>query len=166
MVFTESCSSISTFPANKNENQFSLLNLGDSESDVEKAAGKPSELRNSDDEKLWIYNNTDAYSTQRAAITFDSKTGLVNGVTIIPLVNDIDSKLNYLQSKKFPASDYVEAPLGRCHRDYFPKEVFYISPSKGFIIVLDSVSNSVESYSWTTTQYATDLIKKIKNCER
>lgn len=162
-----SCSTVPNLPPKEiDNNQFDQIRLDQSESEVKKIIGEPSSIDKDKESKNWYYNNNNKNAFQRATISFDLKSKKVDGVLIIPLESEPEFHLNYLQNKKFPASDYVEAPLGRCHRDYFPKEVFYISTSKGIIIVLDSVSNSIESYSWTSTQYAADLIKKIKNCER
>ncbi len=165
-LFVEACSLLSIQQKNTSAQQFDLIRIGQTASDVKKLVGEPSEFRTKKDTEIWIYNNPDEYGTQRGAISLDSKTKLVDSVTVIPFVNDSDAKLEYLKKQKFPALDYVEIPLARCHRDFFPREIFYISPSKGVIIEVDSLNNLVESYSLSSSLYASDLIRKIKNCER
>lgn len=166
-IMIESCSSVQVVTSkNIEKNQFDQIYLGQSESEVKQIVGEASEIRSDNESNNWYYNNHDSDAFQRATVSFNLKSQKVVGILVIPLESEPEFNLSYLQSKKFPASDYIKAPLGRCHRDYFPREIFYISPSLGIIVVLDGLNNFVESYSQTSTQYASGLIQKIKNCER
>lgn len=151
---------------NLDPHQFDFLKIGQSSEEVKKNIGEPSEIRTIDDSQLWIYNDHDEFNTQRGTITFNNKTQLVSSVTVIPRDYDPEINLSYLKEQKFQASNFVEVPLQKCKHDYIPNEVFYISILTGIIIRVNSQFNSVDSYGWTSKQFASELIDKIKNCQR
>lgn len=163
-LFLFSCASISN-QKNSFRTNFELIRPGQTEVETIKQIGPPSETRFNIDSESLIYNNNDEYKTQKGAVLLDSKTKTVKSITIIPKLDADDSKIDYLKNQKYLADDYLEIPLGRCKRDYHPRQKFFVSQSKGILIEVDSLNNSVESYSITSPEYANEFILKIKNCE-
>ncbi len=164
-VLVESCGSMpSSMSSGADVNHLDQVHLGQSESDVRKIVGDPTEVRTGGDSKDWFYHNHDENRFRNATVSFDLNTGLVVELELVPRADGPEAKLDYLLKHLFPDSDYVTVPLSRCGH-YFRPTTFYISPPKGIVLESDDQTSSIVSYSWNTVKYATDLVGKIKNCE-
>ena len=120
-------------------------------------------MKNTPDE-LWVYD--DPAGSKRGAISIVPKSQSITSVTIIPKESEIESRLDFLLKTKFATLIFEQAPLQRCGRDYVPAEIFYINIEKGILVEGRRESNDVESFSWTSPDYAAAAFKRIKECKR
>lgn len=162
------CSSFPTKEIERSEiSKFESLTVGDDAKKVHALLGKPSAvekgLKDNSDE-LWVYR--DRNDSQGGSITIDPKVGSVTGILIIPKEIDKEASLDFLLKNKFAAVKFEKLPLQRCKRHYFPREVFYINTEKGILIEGNSRTDEIASLSYVTSQYAKDLVKKIKECKK
>ncbi len=170
MIYVSFLLSCSTFPKTEKGNidirQFDLLKLHQSKSDVLKILGYSSKSRMEGGEELWFYAENDDDGVQRGTIAFDVNTNQVSGITVIPRETDQEIHLSYLKEKKFNSSVFEKIPLGRCQRDYIPREEFYVNKSEGIIIEYNYVHKTVESYSQSSSTYVMEFANQLKTCKR
>jgi hypothetical protein len=161
------CSTPSKKSVDLSIRQLETIQIGDGAKKVLDLLGQPSEKRKSTaqiQDELWIYDDKNA--SQVASISIDRHLHSVTSVTAIPEESDAEANLDYLLEKKFLAFSFEKIPLQRCERHYLPFEVFHIDAAHGIILVSHKDTKEVESFSRVKPNYASDLIKRIKECRR
>ena len=170
MIYVSFLLSCSSFPkterGNVNIRQFDLIKLHQSKTDVLKILGYSSKSRMEGGAELWFYADNDEDGVQRGTIAFDLNTNQVSGITVIPRETDQEIQLSYLKEQKFSSSAFEKIPLGRCQRDYIPREEFYVNKSEGIIIQYNYVHKTVESYAQSSPQYVLEFANQLKTCKR
>lgn len=116
------------------------------------------------DEDIWIYSHNENHG-QRAAITFDIKTGTVVGKTFIPSENEHEQTLEFVLNKKFSGLIFEEIRLKKC-LDFTPSQSFYFNVEKGIQIEYNRLDKAVESVTWTSSEKVKDRIQQIKTCQQ
>lgn len=139
------------------------VDFEDLKSSVEKKLGKASEYREYKKDELWIYDNS-FNGTQLGAITFDSRTQKVKGITFVPDLDSRESKIDFLKEQKFSHLKFEEVLPNRCQKDFISTSIFFINKKEGIIIRYNRHSQLVESYSKVQSSYMDGLVDDIKNC--
>lgn len=146
--------------------RFDSISLGEKKESIEALIGIPTEIRNEKSGDHWIYNNNDELQSQRGSISVNSNTGLVIAKTWIPGEGEPESKLEFLLNKKFMNVNFKKILPGRCGRDYFPSEMYYVNTEKGYLIEYDKRSELVEVITLTSTDLASQIVNKITSCKK
>jgi hypothetical protein len=147
--------------------QLESIQLGDNSEKILNTLGKPSDKREDTahtQDELWIYD--DKNESQIGAVSLDKKLQIVTSVTAIPGEDEAESNLDYLLKTKFSSSSFEKLPLQRCNRHFIPSETFHIDAARGIVVISHADTKEVESFSRVQTSYATNLIKRIKDCRR
>lgn len=147
--------------------QLEPIQLGDSTEKILNTLGKPSDKREDPaqtQDELWIYD--DKNESQVGAVSIDKKLQTVTSVTALPREDEAESNLDYLLKTKFSSASFEKLPLRRCNRHFIPPETFHIDAVRGIIVISHADTKEVESFSRVRPSYASDLIKRIKDCRR
>lgn len=166
-LLLSSCSSAPTKKDRIDVPRFEAIKLGQSIQSATSVLGKPSNIirgNEHDPDETWIYE--DETGAQSGAISMETRTQSITGVTIIPKETDPEYHLDHLLKTKFPSMVFEKVPLSRCRRDYVPLEVFYIQAREGVVIQGNRRGDEVRSFSRTTPEHAADLLRQIRDCKR
>lgn len=123
----------------------------------------PSEKVNSE---AWFYYGVGDRNWQKGAITFDSKTQLVDSKTYIPFDDEFEFSLDYLLQKKFAGLHFEKGKLKRCNRDYMPLEAYYVNVANGIAIKHNEYKKYVQTIIWFSSDEAKKLLEDIKSCKK
>lgn len=135
------------------------IKIGGPQISVLEKLGSPSQKNLDGEEESWIYNNTDELQTQKSAVTLNIKAQSVTSVTEI-----VNIDLDEFIKARFPQITLTKLPLKRCGKHYYPLVQYHVNIESGLIFSVDRLSNTLDSFSRTTSQFVSDFAQKIKAC--
>jgi hypothetical protein len=158
----------------KKEESIKIVNvesilLGSSNEQVVKAIGEPAQKDHlkyhGRDETVFYYFTPGSSRVQRAALSFDSKSGKLVSKLFVPRENEPESHLQFLL-EGFKNSTFSEIEFPICGKHFSEDSALKVDMLHGLEIRFRKTQRDVETITWQSPQDLKLVVQSVQTCSK